>query len=232
MLPIKNLLCIASTIAICVANYNTANASTDGKAYIAGSYGIGVANKFNYDPDLTIERPKNSQIFGVAFGYQFNDNIRAELAVNNFNNFKYKNYNQLDDEDGNHQDNYFYQKISSNSLFANFYYDVNKFEKFKPYLSIGVGVSQNKSGNFNRKAIDNGEIEDNHTLYQKSSKKQFAWNVGAGISYEVNNKVTLDLVNYKYYDLGKTSTKPDEVGDSMKSKLKVHSITTGIRIKI
>ena len=156
--------------------------------------------------------------------YRFNDNIRTELAFNRFDNFKYK-----DTEIDNVGDHYYRQKVNATAVFANVYYDVRKFEKFAPYANIGIGYSKNQAGSMNLHSVLTGITVDT-TVYQSKSKKQFAWNIGAGISYEMNKKFTLDLINYKYYNLGKFSTKLDEVGDSLKDKLKIHSITTGIKI--
>jgi len=168
-------------------------------------------------------RPRDSQIFSLALGYRLSNNVRAELAFNQFHGFKYQGLALV---------NYEYkQKISSNAFFANFYYDFNQFNKFVPYVNMGLGLSKNKSGTLYVKRKD--VVGDSWEIANKSeTRNQFTWNVGIGIAYKLNNKICLDLINYKYNDLGKFSTKEDIAKHRMViSKLKVHGISTGIRIQ-
>ena len=209
------------------------------KFYVGASYGIGIANKFDYykDEGMAMVRPKNSQLFGLSLGYKLNDNIRTELALNHFNKFEYKNTIRSYDNATKAlvSEDYYNQIISANAIFANLYFDTSKFGEFKPYVNIGLGVSRNKAGDLEVKEEGkdaNGnsfKIEDVHA--SGTAKSKFAWNVGAGLSYEVNKKLTLDLISYKYYDLGKISTGPDSDGDYLKVRLKIHGINTGIRLK-
>lgn len=225
----KKYLRIAMTVLSCINIYGYANAKDD-KAYLSASYGIDIANKINYSEELEAKRLKNAQTFGLALGYRFNDNLRTEFAYNHFHNLKYRNYNQYDDVSAV-VDYYYKQKIYIDTLFTNFYFDINKFEKFTPYISMGIGVSRNKTGDFNIISIvKNGDSKET-VFSKKKSKNKIAFNVGAGVSYELNKNITLDLINYKYYELGKMSTAKDEEGEAFENRLKMHSITTGIRIK-
>ena len=232
----KSWLCVA-IFTISISIYGIANAAnnkqTNSKVYVGANYGVGIANKFDYDEELDTVRPKNSRIFGLSLGYKFNDNIRAELAFNRFHKFKYENNDCEKDPEGTVARNHYNQKISSNNLFANFYFDVNKFGQFTPYLNAGFGISKNKAGDFTNFAYEEGGNPGTREVYyKKNSKSKFAWNIGAGIAYNVNNKVSLDLINYKYYNLGQVATEKDEDGDYFKSNLKVHNVSTGIRINL
>lgn len=93
----------------------------EGKTYVAGNFGVGIsAKKFDYDPkhnDIDPTKLKNSMNFGVALGYKVADHVRAELAINRFQNFKYQATDKQD------TDMTYSQKISSTSAFINGYYE-------------------------------------------------------------------------------------------------------------
>lgn len=222
-------------------NANLASAKKR-KAYIGLNYGLGIANKFDYykDEGLDPTKPKNSHISSLQLGYRFNKDIRAELAFNRFHEFKYENILKgTNVNTGAHVMNEYYtQEVSANAVFANFYFDINSSRKFIPYVNAGLGISINKAGDFMlevRDGIDDSgkpfEIPPN-TIGKGNTKSRFAWNVGAGLSYKINRKVTLDLINYKYYQLGKISAGPDVGGDYVETKLKIHSVSAGIKIEI
>jgi len=74
--------------------------------------------------------------------------------------------------------------------------------------------------------------DDKDDIYAKgTNKKQFAWQLGTGVNYTVNDKIDLNLVSYRYGNLGKTVTKADSKNPVLKAKLAVHSISTGITFK-
>lgn len=215
---------------------NAANAVEKGKFYASGSYGVGFADKFDYkDEDLAVKKPSNANVFGAAIGYGVSDNIRAELSYNGFYGMKYKSVLQISGEYAEGQEilmNY-HQKVTANALFASAYYDINKFGQIKPYIGAGVGISKVKSGNMFSK--DNQEGEQTVALEGKS-KSQFAWQLGTGVNYVVNDKIDLNLVNYRYSNLGKVhlkenNTDPDNQIPALNTKLAVHSISTGITFK-
>ena len=197
----------------------------EGKTYVAGNFGVGIsAKKFDYDPNhrhADATKLKNSNIFGVALGYKVADHVRAELAINRFQNFKYQATDKQD------TDMTYSQKISSTSAFINGYYDIKEMNGFMPYITAGVGFSKNNANSILVKIVD----EDPVIHAKAKAQTEFGWNAGVGIAYNLNERITLDLLNYKYYDLGKVSTDKDDGGEASVGKLKVHSINTGIRIK-
>jgi opacity protein-like surface antigen len=207
-----------------LCTFNAANAVEKGKFYASGSYGVGFADKFDYkDEGLAVKKPSNANVFGAAIGYGVTDNIRAELGYNGFYGMKYK----FEDNDlVTHS-----QKVSADALFASAYYDISKFDKIKPYVAAGVGIANVKAGDFTTSNSAETNID-----YKKQSKKQFAWQLGTGVNYIVNDKIDLNLVNYRYSNLGKsvataTSEDQSDAGDTATVKLKVHSISTGITFK-
>ncbi len=198
----------------------------EGKAYISGSVGLSMpAKKFDYDAEdnnmhFDPVKLKNSMNFGAAVGYKLSDNFRTELAFNHFNNFKF----HANDKSG---DSTYKQKISSTSAFINGYYDIKEINGFMPYITAGFSFSENKAGDF----IVHPNAGEPVSNPKGKTQTEFGWNAGLGVAYNINEKITLDLINYKYYDLGKLTTGKDDDGDAYGGKLRVHSLNTGIRIK-
>ena len=216
---------ILGAVAIYAFSPLTFTHAEEGKAYVGANIGIGIpAKKFDYDQDHQLIDPtklKNSMNFGVALGYGITNNVRAELAINHFQNFKYQATNKQ------HANVSYKQKISSTSAFINGYYDIKEMNGFIPYVTIGFGFSKNKAGDFST----NVKGKTPHIDPKGKTQTEFGYNAGAGLAYNLNEHVTLDLINYKYYDLGQVSTQKDAAGDPYVGKLKIHSFNTGLRIK-
>lgn len=80
-------------------------------------------------------------------------------------------------------------EIENNSLMINAYYDIDTGTKFTPYVGGGIGYAHLK-GTVNSRL---GKMSE--------SSNEFAWNVGAGIAYAVNENIAIDL-GYRYSDFG------------------------------
>jgi opacity protein-like surface antigen len=207
------------------------NAFEKGKFYISGTYGIGIADKFDYDDkELATRRPSKVNVFGLAAGYQFNDNIRAELSYTGFYGLKYKGEK---DQGGDFIDPEIYtytQKTSLDSLFINTYFDINKFGNIKPYITAGIGVARVKVGTIIAASNRSNDIAP---YADGRNNDQFAWNLGAGINYEINDHIEFNVINYKYNNFGKIKTKEGNANDepALTTKLAIHSVNTGIIFK-
>lgn len=235
----KYIILMAAT-SLCATNI--ANAVEKGKFYASGSYGVGFADKFDYnDEDLDVKKPSNASVFSLAVGYGVSDNIRAELSCNGFYGMQYKFKKFLDTVDDNGEDTKTHvdlkEKNTVYAMFASAYYDVNHFGQIKPYVGAGVGVAhvQSKENNLQEVYMVQGGEEAltktaEDTFKGSVSKTQFAWQVGAGVNYALNNKVELNLVNYRYTDLGKSAVMEGSIHDNS-IKIRVHSISAGLTYK-
>lgn len=207
--------------------------------YILGSYGVGIANKFDYeeilkiqrpeDIQLKIQRPTDIQIFGLAFGYKFNPNVRSEIAFYHSRSFHY--HNPAKQQEPKNVDHLADQKSRVNALFLNFYLESNEIENFTPYIGLGIGVSRNKAGTLYDIMKQQNKPDIRAVANEGDTKNNFAFNLGGGLTYKLSPKLDWELISYKYYDLGLLSTKADSVGDKMKTGLRVHTLSTGIKIK-
>jgi opacity protein-like surface antigen len=72
------------------------------------------------------------------------------------------------------------------TLMANAWYDVDMGSNFKPYVGGGVGYADN---------------EVKHGLVFNGSGGDFAWQLGAGVNYQISEKTSVGL-GYRYLDAG------------------------------
>lgn len=79
--------------------------------------------------------------------------------------------------------------------------------RFSPYVSAGAGVSHNRIDQMDYAFPTLGPGD--RTLVPAGESTNFAWSVGAGISYEIREGLTADL-GYRYFDRGTVNT---DVGD-------------------
>lgn len=83
---------------------------------------------------------------------------------------------------------------NNTTLFANVFWDFHNESAFTPYIGGGLGLAINYTGyeatlwNGNRVSVD-----DRFT--------NFAWNVGAGFSFDINEMVAIDA-SYRFVGLG------------------------------
>ncbi len=107
----------------------------------------------------------------VAYGLKKKD-FRAELELN---------WN----EEAKMKDGDYTAKWKDRSLSLNAYYDIPTNTKITPYVGAGVGVAFLRFKDFE----------------EKHKSTEFTWQVGAGVSYALNDKWNLD-VGYRYIKNG------------------------------
>jgi outer membrane autotransporter protein len=91
--------------------------------------------------------------------------------------------------------------ISILTVMANAYYDFDTDSGIRPYIMGGAGIAD----------VDTNQDTDSETV--------FAWQVGAGLGFEVADNTTLDL-GYRYL-------KPSEIEDSI--DIESHNVMLGLR---
>ena len=83
---------------------------------------------------------------------------------------------------------------NNSTLFANVFWDFHNETDFTPFVGGGLGMAFNYTGytltanNGNKYTIDD-------------TQTNFAWNLGAGVSYAVNETFNIDA-SYRFVDLG------------------------------
>lgn len=105
--------------------------------------------------------------------------------------------------------------LRTESILVNAYWDIDLCSRFTPYVSAGAGLAKL---NFRAKSEDG---------VMKSNPSNFAWQIGAGVSYAATDSIDVDL-GYRYVDMG--AARIMKMGD-MEYKINTarHELYAGIR---
>lgn len=83
---------------------------------------------------------------------------------------------------------------NNSTLFANLFWDFHNDSNFTPYIGGGLGMAFNYTGyDLTTKNGEHYSMDDRQT--------NFAWNVGAGVSYNFNEMFAFDA-SYRFVGLG------------------------------
>lgn len=179
-----------------------------------------------------LDSEKDSSFGGaIAIGYDFNPNFKAPVRLE-------VEYAMRSESEGEYSYSYYSgpdlyresgsMKFNIQSVFLNLFYDIETGTPFTPYVGGGLGVA----------IIDaDGELklsENGVSIYDESASNSvtnFAFNLAAGIGYDVNENFTLDL-GYRYADFGNAET--GDVGFSPfevkgEADLLAHEVLLGLR---
>jgi opacity protein-like surface antigen len=173
----------------------------------------------------------------IAFGYDFEKKfsvpIRAEVEYAAFSQAENKrNYTAIYGTTTEHGT--VKQTFGIQTLFVNAYWDIPTGTEFTPYVGAGLGA-----GFINTKGKDSG-VETiggvvNETWNDSTGSKtvtNFAWNVGAGLGYDLTDYATVDL-GYRFAGLGSVKTKTWQEDDERTSfktdNLYQHQFALGMR---
>jgi opacity protein-like surface antigen len=175
---------------------------------------------------------------GFDFSKQFNVPIRTELEYSAFSNAKAKSYELVDDTGGSGEveDLWNRKTYQIQTLFLNAYWDIDTGTKFTPYVGAGLGMGfiGTKWRSWGA-SYDPTDIPGTFDHFDDTAKKRstnFAWNIGAGVGYDITDNVTLDA-GYRFVGLGsvKSGTLASDGGDGgFKTKnLYQHQFAIGLR---
>ncbi len=152
-------------------------------------------NKYTYkwinESDLDDTVWGGSLAYGIKYG-----SLRGELEAN-----LHQDLNRTYESHTIDEDSYSAKATLKNkSLMLNAYYDIETGTKFTPFIGGGVGYSRLK-------------VEADAINYSKSFN-QFAWQIGAGVSYAVTDKANIDF-GYRYVDYGKITLGHNKIKEDM-----------------
>jgi len=183
--------------------------------YVSGNLGIAMAS----DSDLsetgatgTMEFDKGFA-FGVAAGYGFgNTRVEGEIA------YQKNDYDKLSlsvpgvgsfsglNVDGD---------ATSTAFLLNGYYDFKNNSSITPFIGAGLGFAKVDVGAISVPGVG--------TLTSSSDDTVFAYQIGAGVGFAVNEKVSLDL-KYRYF----ATSDPDFEGTE--AEYSSHNLYAGVRV--
>lgn len=188
-----------------VASLLSVNAQAEVNQYVSGkiSYDFNKVNMKAANPteaELTREKA-NKELFGthVAYGVQAGY-VRGELELNNSRDIKRNYIGRMD-----------HFRLYKHSVMANAYFDYLTCTPWTPYVGAGIGSAYLKA--------DNGN--------QAKSVYNLAWQVMAGLTYDINSHWTLDA-GYRYADLGRIR-KNFGNGNVAKLTARDHEVMLGVR---
>jgi opacity protein-like surface antigen len=183
--------------------------------YLRGDVGVGVLNfsefdhaqtntSFGWPPSWTIVQKdiQDTSIAGFGIGYEVNNWLRLDVTGEYRTKSMFKvtgSYTDFcpggtcfDINSGNFQ---------STVFMANAYVDLGTWWCLTPYVGGGVGGAYNRiTGMQDDGLIANGTQGFGYTLGD-SAKWDFAWNVQAGLTYNVSNNLKVDF-SWRYLNMG------------------------------
>lgn len=175
------------------------------------TYFTGVIDSYPYDDSNSA-----AYVFGAKVGYFFNSQISMDLAYDYHGNYDY--YSAIQDDALQYVSSI--TDVNSQTIMLN----LNFFPKldwgnFKPFISVGAGVAFNDSGTYNSRYLElsggYGPVVDYDI--NSDTKTSFAWQVGAGANYFINDNMFL-TVGYRFVNLGgfeSSDQAPDNITDSV-----------------
>jgi opacity protein-like surface antigen len=134
----------------------------------------------------------------IAAGAKIADIIRTEIEFGFGESVKVNSINQLPQAAGLNVGST--GKTETTTLGLNAYYDIETGTQFTPYVGAGLGWGHSHS-TITGYNMANAGLTDSD-VGGKFSDDNLIWNVGAGVSYALNDKASIDL-SYRYTDLGK-----------------------------
>lgn len=210
-----------------ISSLSYASESTSG-FYVNGKIGTSIVSthsaKSTYvDNGTTVLETKtpnkNKGVFGggIAAGYDFYNQFEVPARLELDIVFRGKGASDgrvaydIDGEQGISNIN---NKVRMNTYMLNGYYDFHNQSSFTPYVSASLGIANLKLENKTYEGDDSDSISH--------SVNNFAWGLGAGVKYDINTNLAVDL-SYKYINAGKVDASRTDEGFTYTSKLKSYS---------
>jgi opacity protein-like surface antigen len=119
-------------------------------------------------------------------------------------------------------------KYEKQSFLLNFSYDFHNKTPVTPYLGFGIGAARIKA---TAGYSYTNTRKRTYGLMQRKSKVNFAWQVGAGVSYAITDSLSADL-GYRYVDYGQIKHNAvyySIVNVDVKVQTREHQFYAGIR---
>ena len=180
--------------------------------YLAPKFLMSIQNNYPTMEADSLSAGENYSQFtlggALALGYDFNSQfgvpVRAEVEYAlRGNSEKSWNYGRGMDFKG---------AWNASTLFLNLYYDFRNSTAFTPYVGAGLGMAFNYANYTFSSPGYHGNFDEHST--------NFAWNVGAGVAYDITDSLAVDLGYYEV-DL------PD--GAKLKNQPCNHEFMLGLR---
>ncbi|MDR2301769.1 MAG: outer membrane beta-barrel protein [Deltaproteobacteria bacterium] len=186
--------------------------------------------------DIAMGRQTNSSfVGGFGIGYNFMPSYNVPVRIDlEFLARTYKSVNsrynatvtetKLDDNSIQTQTLRVTERsqIGVHTILANVYYDFVNDSKFTPYVgaSFGLAIMHIK---LNQLDLENYDLP----IYTNLGWVNFAWGIGAGVNYEIDQDWSLDF-RYRYLDASSNAVRRS-LPVKLKLGMAIHDVTVGIR---
>jgi opacity protein-like surface antigen len=174
-------------------------------------------------------------IFDLGAGYRFNNWFRADVTGQYRGNTNFHGLDLISFPNGGtigHGADFYTAQKSEWLFLANGYVDLGTWWCLTPYIGAGVGTARVTIANF----VDQGVatlfppgsgVGPSLVSAQTGSQWNFAWALHAGVAYQINPNVAVEL-GYSYVNLGDGLTGPDNAFDNSAGghAFKFHDITS------
>ncbi len=178
-----------------------------GASFIADAdlSGSGLNGTAHLDPGFNV---------GGAAGYRFLDRFRAEVSLD------YRRA-EVDKVKGGGVTLAGAGDAGVFSAMANGYFDIDLGWAVQPYVGAGIGIG----------VVDIDSDSSANILIVDDTSTEFAWNVMAGLSYPITEKVILSG-GYRYFSTTDATLRATLVGvgsANLKAEIGVHEMVFGVR---
>lgn len=196
----KNFLKGNIILSLCLLSSFLRAEETKSPVYFEIGSGISLNSGKNTEPSIDLSssnktfKNKNSVPVSASIGYKYSPNFRFDVNLTYLPSYNI-NLQGIDSEG----DSILVKtSLSSFSTSLNAYYDFTNMAKsgFVPYITGGMGISQNRLGDSNYYV--------NERLFQQFSSNtnpSFTWKLGLGMLTKINDNIFIDF-GYKFVDLG------------------------------
>ncbi|CAD5248152.1 Opacity protein [Bosea sp. 62] len=219
--------------------------------YLRGDIGVGVTNFGKYEQEdvrqangtWPAKEDRSTSFFGgVGIGYRFNNWFRVDGTFEYRGGGSFGATDQVDLGGGTVLHNTYKGSISSMVALFNAYVDLGTWNCLTPYIGAGIGYASNRIHGVTDQGVmstlnPGGWGPGYSTLgtANAGTKSGVAWALMAGVGYEVNKNLTLE-VGYRYLNLGdaQSGRLVNAYGGQVQGPLKIkdidsHDIKIGMR---
>jgi opacity protein-like surface antigen len=159
-------------------------------------------------------------IFDVGVGYRFNSWLRFDVTGQYRGNTNFHGLDLISFPNGgaNGYGSDFYTAQKQEWLFlANGYVDLGTWWCLTPYIGAGIGTARVQISNFTDQGVATlfpagSGVGPSFVSAATGSQWNFAWALHAGVAYQINPNVAIEL-GYSYVNLGNGTTGPDSAFD-------------------
>lgn len=220
---IMNLKKLAVALAISAASFSAVAdemASKDFYAQLNAGYAFGMKSNKNNNDISNFGKTGNSYSIGLEGGARVNEHLRVGLGFDYLPGFSAQAANPVNCSSCSVTKT----KVRTMAGFFNVFVDAGEFSGFKPYLLLGAGAAKNKTKDTTI-SLDGVNL----TTIAGASKTNFAYKLGLGTAYAINEDVDFD-VRYQFVDYGKFKTQAYN-GQTPQGKLRANQVMLGVAYK-